>query len=152
MRCRQADIVATVSWPVSLTLVKQLIAGVVRTGNKHKVANISANLRKNSQCPQWDTQRPGRNWFTKKSNLNSKISCRTPFKIHLEKCRTGELSHIYTVYTTHTVYCTSITIHSGDWSSVKAGMTTEGRGRRLALIGGLSNLDGGERWRRHVLY
>jgi hypothetical protein len=31
-------------------------------------------------------------------------------------------------------------------------MTTEDRGKRLALIGGLSNRDGEERWRKHVLY
>jgi hypothetical protein len=31
-------------------------------------------------------------------------------------------------------------------------MTTEDRGRRLSLIGGLSDLGGGERWRKHVLY
>jgi hypothetical protein len=31
---------------------EQLIAGVVDTGNKHKVVNISANFCKNSQQPQ----------------------------------------------------------------------------------------------------
>jgi hypothetical protein len=56
------------------------------------------------------------------------------------------------LYGTHSVYCTSITIDSVDLSSIKAGMTTEDRGRRLSLIGGLSDLDGVEGWRKHVWY
>ncbi len=38
---------------------KQLIAGVVDSGNKHKIANISANFCKNLNQPEWDTQGPG---------------------------------------------------------------------------------------------
>jgi hypothetical protein len=52
--------------PVLLTPVAQLIAGVVDTGEKHKVVNISANFRKYSQKPQWDTLGPGGNPFLKK--------------------------------------------------------------------------------------
>jgi hypothetical protein len=40
---------------------EQLIDGVVATGGKHKIANISANFRKKSKRLQWETQRPGVN-------------------------------------------------------------------------------------------
>jgi hypothetical protein len=40
---------------------RQFIAGVVDTGDKHKIVNISANFYKNLKRPQWDTQGPGRN-------------------------------------------------------------------------------------------
>ncbi len=43
------------------------IAGVVDASDKHKVANIFTNFRKNSKWPQCDTQRPGGNWFMKKT-------------------------------------------------------------------------------------
>ncbi len=35
------------------------------TGDKHKVANITPNFRKNLKWPQWDTQGPGANKFIK---------------------------------------------------------------------------------------
>ncbi len=34
-------------------------AGVSDTGDKHKVANIPTNFRKNSKQPYWDTEGPG---------------------------------------------------------------------------------------------
>ncbi len=43
------------------------IADFVDASDKHKVANISTNFRKNSQWPQCDTQRPGGNLFMKKT-------------------------------------------------------------------------------------
>ncbi len=61
--------------------VDQLIAGVVVTGDKHKVANISTNFRKNSKWPDWYTVYSGA-WrkLIHEENLESKISCPTPFK------------------------------------------------------------------------
>jgi hypothetical protein len=76
LKCRQADIVTTVSSPMSLLPVattpviiyrgvidtsKQLITSVVDNGDKHKVANISLNFRKNLQWPLWNIQGPGGN-------------------------------------------------------------------------------------------
>jgi hypothetical protein len=58
---------------------EQFITGVVDTGDKHSFANISANFRKNSKGPQWNTWGPGGHRFMKK-HLKSKISCQTPFK------------------------------------------------------------------------
>jgi hypothetical protein len=34
---------------------EQFIAGVIDTGDKYSFANISANFRKNSKRPQWNT-------------------------------------------------------------------------------------------------
>jgi hypothetical protein len=38
---------------------EQLIASVIDTGDKHSFANISANFRKHSKRPQWNTWGPG---------------------------------------------------------------------------------------------
>jgi hypothetical protein len=38
---------------------EQFIAGVVDTGDKYSFANISANFRKNSKRPHWNTLGPG---------------------------------------------------------------------------------------------
>jgi hypothetical protein len=40
---------------------KQIFAGVVDSGDKHKVANISANFCKHSIRSHWDIQGPGGN-------------------------------------------------------------------------------------------
>jgi hypothetical protein len=37
---------------------EQFIAGVNDTGDKYSFANISANFRKNSKWPQWNTWGP----------------------------------------------------------------------------------------------
>ncbi len=58
----------------------QIIVGVVDIGKKHKVVNISANLRKNSQGPQWDTQGPEGNWFMKKT-WTRKSRARLPLSV-----------------------------------------------------------------------
>ncbi len=58
---------------------EQHITVVNDTGDKHKVANISANSRKNSKWPQWGTEGPEENVLIK--NLKTKISCQTPFNI-----------------------------------------------------------------------
>jgi hypothetical protein len=48
---------------------------------RYSFANISANFRKNSKRPQWNTWGPGGHWFMKKTwSRKSKISCQTPFK------------------------------------------------------------------------
>jgi|LakMenEpi03Aug12_release.lakeMendotaPanAssembly.Ray.scaffolds.fasta_scaffold3743081_1 hypothetical protein len=48
---------------------------VIYTGNKHKVANISANFRKNLNGLN------GALWeMIHEKNLKSKISCQTPFE------------------------------------------------------------------------
>jgi hypothetical protein len=44
-----------------------VIAGVVATGGKPLLSNISANFRKNSERPELDAQGPGGNWFMKKT-------------------------------------------------------------------------------------
>jgi hypothetical protein len=64
---------------------EQLIAGVVDTGDKHSFANISANFRKNSKRPLWNTLGPGGTMIHEK-NLKSKISCHTPFNISNVHC------------------------------------------------------------------
>jgi hypothetical protein len=38
---------------------EQFIAGVVDTSDKYSFANISANFRKNSKRPPWNTWGPG---------------------------------------------------------------------------------------------
>jgi hypothetical protein len=38
---------------------EQFIASVVDTGDKYSFANISANFRKKSEQPQWNTWGPG---------------------------------------------------------------------------------------------
>jgi hypothetical protein len=57
----------------------QLIISVVDIGNKHKVANISANFRKHSKQPQWETQGYGAGGLNYEKNLKTKIACQTPF-------------------------------------------------------------------------
>ncbi len=49
-----------------------LITGVVDTGDEPLLSNISANFRKNSKWPQWNT-------LLRSQELKSKISCHTPF-------------------------------------------------------------------------
>ncbi len=61
---------------------EQLMASVVDTGKKHKIANISANLNKNSKWPQEDTRGPGENWFVKKSEVENQ---NTPLKFKTKK-------------------------------------------------------------------
>jgi hypothetical protein len=51
LRCRQVDFVASISLPVPL-LPAINYRGVHDTFDKHKVANISVNFRKNSKWPQ----------------------------------------------------------------------------------------------------
>ncbi len=53
-------------WCNLVYIGEQIIAGVVDYGGKHKIANISANLRKKSKRLKWETQRPGVNSFMKK--------------------------------------------------------------------------------------
>ncbi len=49
---------------------EQLITGVNDTGDKHKVANISANSRKNSKWPQWGTEGQGKLFIQKPEDEN----------------------------------------------------------------------------------
>ncbi len=72
--CSGIQCVSLTSWFFSV------IAGVVDTGDQFLFSNISANFRKNSKWPQWDTQGPGGKLIHEKS-LKSKISCQTPFKV-----------------------------------------------------------------------
>ncbi len=68
MKIRDEALLAVSTTPaINLTLVATTPAII----DNLLIANISANLHKNSQWPQWDTH---------EKNLTSKISCQTPFK------------------------------------------------------------------------
>ncbi len=52
----------------------KFIVGVIVTGDKHSFANISANFRKKSKRPHWNTWGPGWQWSWKKTrSLKSRV-------------------------------------------------------------------------------
>jgi hypothetical protein len=74
LRCRQADVFETVSSPISFT-GDQLIAGVNDSGDKHKIANISANFHKKFEMSAMGYSGTQGKMIHEK-NLKTKISLR----------------------------------------------------------------------------
>ncbi len=61
-------------------MLENLIAGVNDTGDKHKVANISANFRENLKSNRIPVLKgPGGTDSLEKPEVE--ISCQTPFKV-----------------------------------------------------------------------